>query len=358
MKRRIGILSMFLSIIVSGFSQDTIRIYMDDNFKVIKEDSCSIIRKVIVDENKIYHIWDSYKDGKKIVAATYKSVNPWIEDGKFSYFDQNGNVSVSGSYDNGYMTGRWIYYYDNHTDTVDYSAARALLGNLSFSWLSSPDIENLYAKMSDSQLKYIADHIQFPLRAAEYNTFSSVTVRVHAKDGGKKELRVLSYSHPDNVYEACRILLAAPDSFFYKKGKKTGKISGDFHFAFGIRYIQPGSTGMDSIDSDTSRAYVFVDEQAIFMGGDINKFRDWVQMNLVYPPVAVMRGEFGRVTVQFAIGMNGRVEHVILLHTSGSKALDDEALRIVRNSPVWVPARQGGKIVRQLFVIPVIFLIR
>lgn len=358
MKRGIAILSLFSFSMVIGFSQDTIRIYMDDNFKVVKKDSCSIVRKVIIDENKIYHIWDNYIDGKKIVAATYKSVNPWIEDGKFSYFNQNGKLSATGSYDNGYMTGQWIYYYDNHTDTVDYTTARAILGNLSFSWLSSINIESLHSKMTASQLKYIADHIQFPLRAADYHALSSVTVRVHAREGGKKEMRVLSYSHPDNTYEACRILLAAPDSFFYKKGEKTGKFSGDFYFVFGVRYVQPGSADMDSIVSDSSRAYVFVDEQATFRGGDINKFRDWVQMNLIYPPEAVDNGEFGRVTVQFAVGINGRVEQVKLLRSCGSKALDNEALRIVNKSPVWVPARKDGKVVCQQFVIPVIFMLR
>jgi TonB family protein len=331
---------------------------MDDNFNVVRKDSCSIIRKVIVDENKVYHLWDSFKDGKKIVAATYKSINPWIEDGKFSYFDQNGKLSASGSYDNGYMTGQWIYYYSNHTDTVDYTTARALLGNLSFSWLNNLNIDSQHSKMSDSQSKYISDHIQFPLRAAEYNTIGSVTVRVHVKGGAKRELRVLSYSHPDNAYESCRILLSAPDSFFFKNGERTRQIFRDFNFVFGIRYVDPGSVNMDSILSDTSRAYVFVDEQATFKGGDINKFRDWVQMNLIYPPEAVMKGEFGRVTLQFAVGTNGHVEQVKLLRTSGSKALDNEALRIANSSPAWVPARKNGKPVRQQFVIPVIFLIR
>ena len=53
-------------------------------------------------------------------------------------------------------------------------------------------------------------------------------------------------------------------------------------------------------------AFVFVEEQATFQGGDINTFREWVQKNLVYPPVAVENGIFGRVTVQFAV--NSRVK--------------------------------------------------
>jgi periplasmic protein TonB len=105
-------------------------------------------------------------------------------------------------------------------------------------------------------------------------------------------------------------------------------------------------------------AFVFVDQQVEFHGGTINEFRDWVQRNLVYPPKAVENGEFGRVTLQFIVGIQRQVEQVKLLRTCGSKALDDEALRIVNKSPRWVPARQQGKVVRQQFVIPVIFMLQ
>jgi TonB family protein len=356
MKRSFLFLSLLLLCLKPGFSEDTIRIYMDKNFEIVDKDKSDILRKVIIDDKKIYHIWDSYMNGKRIVDATYKSINPWIEDGKFSYYSQDGKLSASGFYDNGYMTGQWIYYYDNHTDTVDYTSARALLGDLSFSWLSGLNIETSKINMSDSQEKYVEDHIQFPLRALETHAFSSVTVRVSGRKDGKKDLKVLSFQHPDNAYEACRLLLAAPDSFYYKKGGKAGKISEDFYFEFGVRKMQdPVSADTVLVGSDTTSVFVFVDEQATFQGGTINEFRNWVQFKLVYPPQAVMRGEQGRVTLQFEVNQYGKVANVTLLRSCGSEMLDNEALRAVRSSPLWVPARQSGRIVRQQFVIPVIF---
>jgi periplasmic protein TonB len=101
-------------------------------------------------------------------------------------------------------------------------------------------------------------------------------------------------------------------------------------------------------------AFVFVEEQATFQGGDINSFRDWVQKNLVYPPVAVENGIFGRVTVQFAVSSKGEVVDVKILR-GVDPSLDKETIRVITSSPKWGAAKQGGRAVKQQFVIPVIF---
>jgi periplasmic protein TonB len=104
-------------------------------------------------------------------------------------------------------------------------------------------------------------------------------------------------------------------------------------------------------------AFVFVEEQATFQGGDINSFRDWVQKNLVYPPVAVENGIFGRVTVQFAVNSKGDVTDVKILR-GVDPSLDKETIRVIMSSPKWGAARQGGRAVKQQFVIPVIFMLQ
>ena len=104
-------------------------------------------------------------------------------------------------------------------------------------------------------------------------------------------------------------------------------------------------------------AFVFVEEQATFQGGDINSFRDWVQKNLVYPPVAVENGIFGRVTVQFAVSSKGEVVDVKILR-GVDPSLDKETIRVINSSPKWGAAKQGGRAVKQQFVIPVIFMLQ
>jgi periplasmic protein TonB len=104
-------------------------------------------------------------------------------------------------------------------------------------------------------------------------------------------------------------------------------------------------------------AFVFVEEQATFQGGDVQTFREWVQKNLVYPPVAVENGIFGRVTVQFAVSSKGDVTDVKILR-GVDPSLDKETIRVIMSSPKWGAAKQGGRAVKQQFVIPVIFMLQ
>ncbi|MFO7371412.1 MAG: TonB family protein [Bacteroidales bacterium] len=101
-------------------------------------------------------------------------------------------------------------------------------------------------------------------------------------------------------------------------------------------------------------AFVFVEEQATFQGGTLDTFREWVQKNLVYPPVAVENGIFGRVTVQFAVNSRGEVVDVKVLR-GVDPSLDKETIRVIMSSPKWGAAKQGGRAVKQQFVMPVIF---
>jgi len=113
----------------------------------------------------------------------------------------------------------------------------------------------------------------------------------------------------------------------------------------------------EPVIAEEEPAFVFVEEQATFQGGDINAFRDWVQKNLVYPPVAVENGIFGRVTVQFAVNSKGDVTDVKILR-GVDPSLDKETIRVIMSSPRWGAAKQGGRAVKQQFVIPVIFLLQ
>ena len=51
----------------------------------------------------------------------------------------------------------------------------------------------------------------------------------------------------------------------------------------------------EQVIEEDEPAFVFVEEQATFQGGSLETFREWVQKNLVYPPVAVENGIFGRL---------------------------------------------------------------
>jgi TonB family protein len=100
-----------------------------------------------------------------------------------------------------------------------------------------------------------------------------------------------------------------------------------------------------------------VDQPAQFQGGDIDNFRAWVQKNVVYPPEAIKKGIFGRVTVQFSVDTNGKISFITVLR-SPDPMLEIAAVNTIWKAPDWIPAKSGGKNVKQMFVIPVEFALK
>lgn len=111
------------------------------------------------------------------------------------------------------------------------------------------------------------------------------------------------------------------------------------------------------IIEDEGSGMVVVEEHATFQGGDINSFRIWVQQNIVYPTAAIEVDIRGKVIVQFAVNSRGEVVDVKVLRGVHLE-LDREVVRCILSSPRWVPGKQGGKAIKQQFVIPVVFMLK
>ncbi|OFY59492.1 MAG: hypothetical protein A2Y87_08430 [Bacteroidetes bacterium RBG_13_46_8] len=110
----------------------------------------------------------------------------------------------------------------------------------------------------------------------------------------------------------------------------------------------------EEVQEEYEPPFIIVEENATFKGGDVNTFRSWVQESIVYPPVAAEAGISGKVFVQFCVNSKGKVTDIKILRGVHPE-LDKEVIRCINNSPVWTPAKQGGKAVKQQFVMPIIF---
>jgi len=99
---------------------------------------------------------------------------------------------------------------------------------------------------------------------------------------------------------------------------------------------------------------LFPEEPATFRNGGLNEFRSWVQENVIYPQLALDHKVFGKVVVEFCVNSHGEVVDAKILRGVDS-SLDNEAIRVISASPLWKAPRQGGRSVKQLFVIPVVF---
>ena len=86
---------------------------------------------------------------------------------------------------------------------------------------------------------------------------------------------------------------------------------------------------------------------------DIGLF-EWVQSNLKYPEIAKKNGVQGRVVVQFLIKKDGSIEDV-KVYRSRHHALDEEAIRIVKTFPKFIPGKRNGVPVDMWYTLPIDF---
>jgi periplasmic protein TonB len=93
-----------------------------------------------------------------------------------------------------------------------------------------------------------------------------------------------------------------------------------------------------------------------FPGGTPALFRYFAQ-NLRYPPQELRLGIQGTVYVGFVVERNGSISNVNIAR-GVSVGFDEEALRVVRNMPLWKPGKMGNSPVRVSYSVPISFKLK
>lgn len=90
-----------------------------------------------------------------------------------------------------------------------------------------------------------------------------------------------------------------------------------------------------------------------FIGGNEALMR-YMQKNLRYPPQALRNNIEGRVSVSFTVQTDGTIADVQVLKGLGY-GTDEEASRVVKNMPAWIPGQQNKRNVAVRYTIPITF---
>lgn len=200
---------------------------------------------------------------------------------------------------------------------------------------------------------WVFDNIKYPEEAYKNGTQGRVALQfVISKKGDVKDVKVVKSSGNELLdNEALRVVSMSP---VWTPGKVEGKPV-DVLFTFPVVFKLEGE---ETEAAGEAVAFSEVEQKPTFMGDEPVQFTKWVFGQLKYPEEAKEKQIQGRVTLQFTIAKDGNVKDVTVAKSSGSKILDDEAVRIVSMSPQWEPGKHQGEPVDVRFTFPLVFKLR
>lgn len=275
-------------------------------------DSADFIRIIGTNPNNesLYDVSDFYKDKspKKIGNSLNRNINPKYNGNVLSYYP-SGKKQATEKFIDGKLNGMCFYYYENEVlkEQILYS------------------VENL---KSTSKMIQKGDSLgnQF------LDSNSSGKFKVSYKSGLEEEGEYIN-GLKHGLYKSNNPKLNEIYEDEYKDGVfikgKTIEVNGKI------------------------TTYDKLVKLAEFPGG-IQGFSRFLSMSLRYPSEAKQKGESGRIYIAFVVQKDGALSDFKILR-GVSPDLDEEALRVVKLSPKWLPGQERGKNVRVTYTIPIAF---
>jgi TonB family protein len=105
-----------------------------------------------------------------------------------------------------------------------------------------------------------------------------------------------------------------------------------------------------------SAIYTIVEVMPEFPQGADSLF-SYLANQIRYPQKAQKEGVEGRVFVQFTVNKSGSISDAKVLRGIGN-GCDEEALRVVKNMPNWIPGENNGQQVNVNYTLPIKFMLK
>jgi len=117
-------------------------------------------------------------------------------------------------------------------------------------------------------------------------------------------------------------------------------------------YNQKNIVGEENINN-SEEVVEFAEEMPSFPGGD-DELVNFLSKNLKYPELAKRAGITGKVIVDFVIDIDGKISDIKVVKGIGY-GCDEEAIRVIKLMPKWIPAKIDGKPIRFKLSLPILF---
>lgn len=107
------------------------------------------------------------------------------------------------------------------------------------------------------------------------------------------------------------------------------------------------------VEEVEEKPFTVVEQFPEFPGGESGMAK-FLHDNIKYPQIARESGISGTVYLTFVVSKTGKISDVRVLRGIGG-GCDEEAIRVIKAMPSWIPGRQNGKPVPVQFNLPIKF---
>jgi len=320
----LAILLLFAA--TAGFSQIRQNVYFlkNNGRQVAVRDSADFIRIIREpDSGSVnYQINEYFANGNPKLTGHTSALTSVKLEGQCVTFHKNGNKSAVLNYSKGQLIGPQFHYYANgklqeERNYPEKTTDKAALIEYQYALMNYADSAGNYSVKDGSGTYKLTKKTIIKKKP---NTWIS---EGEIKNGIKQGIWKTSANN---------------DSIRLVENFDQGKfISGTATFANGevSTYTEP-------------------DRLPEFKGGT-TAFMRFLSTTLRYPSVAQQQRVQGRVMVTFNVDKDGTVSDIKTIGKVPSTELGDEAVRVIGNSPKWIPGRQYGRIVKVAYTVPIVF---
>ncbi|MCQ2237231.1 MAG: M56 family metallopeptidase [Bacteroidales bacterium] len=205
--------------------------------------------------------------------------------------------------------------------------------------------------------KFVAENIRYP-QSESVTAIINVNFDVDV-DGTVKQVRVVNPFKKAFDEEAVRVIKSMP-----KWTAAKGDLQRSLELSVSILFSKSEGSRLVENKINQSEYTRYIDGEKVFIvaevmpqypGGD-EALRHFLASEVKYPESAIKKGIQGRVFVTFIVDKNGDVRDAKIARGI-YKALDDEALRVVKSMPKWSPGSQRGSSVAVSYTVPINFVL-
>lgn len=303
-------------VFVKGWVQREATFYPDG----VKQLSYSIENKVLNGDYKMWH-----PNGNLKYSGNYKAS---LKDGEFQEFNDTGVLLKRGIYKEGKLISGEAVVQDISYDQPEKPAV----------YITGDEGFDEFLKMSSVNidgLKTISKPKRIDLRVLIDKTGRISNVEI-ISEIQPNELEILN-----EIFKELPVFSPATEEGIPVMSLK------DLNFIL-------SAEGLKKNIKD--EVFVEPDEMPEFPGGS-DALHHYIAANLHYPDVAQRDGIQGKVFVSFVINQDGTISNIVV-SKGVHKLLDEEAVRVIKSMPKWIPGMLNGKPIKVSYTVPINFAFR